>query len=72
MFSCHFMHYFDVTKWLYLSVQVDYLFFLISLPINAIILFIQTESQMHTNTRDRIYRMNQSQANITNHGCRGS
>ncbi len=36
-------------------------FFFISLPINAIILFIQTDLQTHTNTRGGIYCMNQSQ-----------
>ncbi len=48
MFSGHFKSYFDVTKWLYLSVWVVYLLFKIRLPINTIILFIQTDSRTRT------------------------
>ncbi len=43
------------------------LIFKISLPINTIILFIQTDSQTLTNTIGNIYLMNQSQLIITSH-----
>ncbi len=56
MFSGHFKSYFDVTKWLYLILWVVYFF-----PINAIILFIKNAH------KHKIYRMNQSQPNITSH-----
>ncbi len=41
--------------------------FLISLPTNAIILFIQTDSRMWNMHEHGIYCMNQSQSNITSH-----
>ncbi len=47
MFSGNFKSYFDVTKWLYLVCELFTYFlflFFISLPINTIILFIQTAS----------------------------
>ncbi len=43
------------------------LIFKISLPINTIILFIQTDSRTLTNTIGNIYLMNQSQLIITSH-----
>ncbi len=66
MISCNFKSYFEIKKWLYLSVLGVYLLFIICLPINAIIFFIQTDSWMRMN-RGGIYRMNQSQPNISSH-----
>ncbi len=63
--SCHFKSYFDVTKWLYLSVWIVYLVFKMSLPINTIILLIQTDSRLREVAF--ITWMKQSQQNITSH-----
>ncbi len=67
MFLGHFKYYFDVTKWLLSKCVSCLLIFKISLPINTIILFIQTDSQTLTNTIGNIYLMNQSQLIITSH-----
>ncbi len=71
MFSVHFKSYFDVTKWLYLSVWVVYLFFSLinAFPLNAIILFIQTNSRTRNAQEHKsgIYHMNHSQQNIASH-----